>query len=162
MTTSNTKSFPGLEFKLSQISKDPPSLLVTVKNNSPSSTFTFLKWGTPLDPQALNLGVFKMVDASTGKEVKIDHLMINRKMPPSRDDLQEVEPGTEQATEIVFDKPWMPDTNPAKYKVKVEGEFKGGWESPVSEVKAKDLKAYSDSSFANRAFASEETMLVVE
>src|SRR4051812_35811975 len=61
---------PGLEFKLSQISKSPPSVLVTLKNGHPSSTFTLLKWGTPLDPQALNLGVFKLTNADTGEEVK--------------------------------------------------------------------------------------------
>jgi hypothetical protein len=153
---------PGLEFKLSQISKDPPSLLVTLKNSSPGSTFTLLKWNTPLDPQASNLGVFQLVDAETGEEVKQDIIKIGRKMPPSREDLQEISPGTEHAIEIVLDKPWMPQKKPATYKVTARGAFHGVWEKPAGEISAEELDAYSASPFSNRAFATEEVLLAVE
>jgi hypothetical protein len=157
-----SKSSLPLEFKLSQISKSPPSLLVTVKNNSPSSTFTFLKWGTPLDTQALNLGVFKLTDADTGEQVPIDKLMINRKTPPSREDLQETAPGTEYSTEIVLDKPWMPSKKPAKYSVSVEGEFKGIWEKKAADIKGEELDAYTDGPFNFRVFGCEAVLLSVE
>ncbi|KAF2733841.1 hypothetical protein EJ04DRAFT_512871 [Polyplosphaeria fusca] len=162
MSKSSAAAQVPLEFKLSQISKSPPSLLVTVKNNSPSSTFTFLKWGTPLDVQALNLGVFKLTHADSGEEVPVDKLMINRKMPPSRDDLQEVAPGTEHSTEVVFDRPWMPSTKPASYNVGVQGDFKGVWEKSASNVKEEELDAYTDGPLNSHAFACEETLLAVE
>ncbi|KAF2475197.1 uncharacterized protein BDR25DRAFT_214041 [Lindgomyces ingoldianus] len=158
-----SENIPGLEFKLSQISKNPPSLLVTLRNNNPSSTFTVLKWGTPLDPQASNLGIFKMFDADTGKEVLIDRLMINRKMPPSREDLHEIAPGTEHATEVVFNKPWMPAKKPAKYQIKVEGQFKAVWEKTAREVGTNELEELGGSNvLINRPFQSEEVLLTVE
>ena len=104
---------PGLEFKLSQISRDPPSLLVTLRNNNPSSAFTILKWHTPLDPQAANLGLFKIVDEETGETIPTDGLKVNRLMPPSEEDFVTVAPGTEEAHEVVMNKPWLPGTSTA-------------------------------------------------
>jgi hypothetical protein len=157
-----TSGVPGLEFKLSQISKNPPSLLVALKNSHPKTTYTVLKWGTPLDPQAANLGIFKIQDADTGEEVKTDIIKIGRKFPPPRDDLQEIEPGTEQATEIVLDKPWMPQKKPAKYKIYVEGEFHGVWEKPASEVQTKEVEDYTDTAFEGSRFRSEQVNVLVE
>ena len=159
---SKTNGVPGLEFKLSQISKSPPSLLVTLKNSNPSSTFTLLKWGTPLDPSALNLGVFKLVDTETGEEVKTDIIKIGRKVPPSRDQLQEIAPGTEHAIELVFDKPWMPEKKPAKYRVKVEGTFYAVWEKDAKDVADNELELYHESQFSERSFVSSEATLNVE
>jgi hypothetical protein len=159
--TSTSGALP-LSFRLSQISKNPPSLLVTLQNNHPSSTFTILKWGTPLDPQAQNLGVFKLSDFDTGKEIPTDIIKIARKMPPSRDDLLEIAPGTEHATEIILDKPWMPERKPAKYRVRVEGEFHGVWEKPAKEVGGDEVEAYTDSSFNGISFSNEPVVMVVE
>ncbi|KAF2250979.1 hypothetical protein BU26DRAFT_517730 [Trematosphaeria pertusa] len=164
MSTSPSASseVPGLEFKLSQISRSPPSLLVTLKNNNPETPFTILKWGTPLDPQASNLGVFKLVDAESGKEVPTDIIKIARKMPPSREDMVTVAPGTEEATEVVFDKPWMPNKKPAKYKVKAEGEFMGVWDKYGGDVQESDMEAYTDSPLSGRAFKSNEQVMLVD
>ncbi|KAF2867703.1 hypothetical protein BDV95DRAFT_631060 [Massariosphaeria phaeospora] len=159
-SSSKPSGVPGLEFTLSQISKHPPSMLVTLKNHNPSSTFTLLKWGTPLDPQALNLGVFHLVDAEAGKEVPVDVIKIGRKMPPAPEELVTIMPGTEESTEVVFDKPWMPDT-PAKYSVRAEGTFSGVWEKAASDVEDSELEAYADSKFFNRSFATEEAVLNV-
>jgi hypothetical protein len=153
---------PGLQFKLSQISKSPPSLLVTLKNSHPKSTFTILKWGTPLDPQATNLGIFKIFDAESGDEIKTDIIKIGRKFPPPREDLQEIEPGTEHAIEVVLDKPWMPQKKPAKYKVHVDGEFHGVWEKPARDVDQAEMEDYTGTSFDGSRFRSESVNLVVE
>jgi hypothetical protein len=153
---------PGLEFKLSQISKSPPSLLVTLKNSHPKTRFTILKWGTPLDPQATNLGVFKIFDADSGDEIKTDIIKIGRKFPPPREDLQEIEPGTEHAIEVVLDKPWMPQRKPAKYRVHVEGEFHGVWEKPARSVGKDEIEDYTGTAFDGSRFRSEQVNLVVE
>ncbi|KAJ4305841.1 hypothetical protein N0V90_001373 [Kalmusia sp. IMI 367209] len=166
ITMSNSKAtadgVPGLEFKLSQISRNPPSLLVTLKNNNPSSPFTILKWGTPLDPQAANLGLFKLVDEETGKEIPTDGLKINRLMPPSEEDLVTVAPGTEEAHEVVLNKPWLPEKKPAKYKVSVEGKFTGIWDRYGGDLKSDDLEAYVDSPFSGKPFSSNELSMRVE
>ncbi|KAF2180964.1 hypothetical protein K469DRAFT_267757 [Zopfia rhizophila CBS 207.26] len=155
----------GLEFKLSQISKSPPSLLVTLKNTHWKSTYTVLKWDTPLDPIAPQLGVFKMVDADTGEEIGIPRIMVNRMLPPPRDALQEVAAGTEHAIEVVFDKPWMPEKKPAKYKIKVQGTFRAVWEKAASEISDVELEGFAGpvgKAITVGGFKSEEVVLTVE
>jgi len=160
-TAPSDNTVPGLVFKLSQISRNPPSLLVTLKNTSPDTPYTLLKWGTPLDVQALNLGLFKMVDAA-GKEVEMHSIKVSRVMPPSREDLVTVAPGTEEATEVVFNKPWMPETKPATYKVKAEGVFAGVWDRYGDKVEDGDLEAYSLSPLNGRVFETNEVEMRVE
>lgn len=152
---------PGLDFKLTQSSRSPPALTVTLKNNSPDTPYTILKWGTPLDSAALNTGVFTILDESSGAEVEQMVLQINRKMPPGDDQIVTVAPGTQEELEVVFDKPWMPEGKPAKYKVKAEGEFKGVWDRYGSDVKESDLNAYANSPFSGKKFATNEVVMEV-
>jgi hypothetical protein len=50
-TMSNTSNgVPGLEFKLTQTSKDPPTLLATLKNNNPDTPYTLLNGARHLTP----------------------------------------------------------------------------------------------------------------
>ncbi|CAI6332305.1 unnamed protein product [Periconia digitata] len=152
---------PGLEWKLSQISRNPPSLLVTLKNNSPSP-YTILKWGTPLDAQASNTGVFKVVNADTGDNIPTEFIKVNRMMPPPREDLVTIAPGTEEATEVVFNSPWMPEKKPAKYMVRAEGAFTGIWGVYGDAVKDSDVELYVDSPFNGRTFVSNEVEMYVD
>ena len=156
--TSST-GVPGLEFKLSQTSRSPPTLLVTLKNTNSDTTYTLLKWGTPLDPSALNTGVFTIVDDANGEEVKQDVLQINRKMPPQ--DLVTIAPGTEEELEVDFTKPWMPDRRPATHKVKAVETFKGVWAKYGNEVAEQELYAYAQSPFSGRKFTTDEVVLEV-
>jgi hypothetical protein len=158
--TSST-GIPGLEFKLSQTSRSPPSLLVTLKNTSPDTTYTLLKWGTPLDRSALNTGVFTIVDDANGEEVKQDVMQTNRKMPPPQEDLVTVAPGTEEELEVDLNKPWMPDRRPVTYKVKAVGTFKGIWAKYGNEVTEEELYAYGQSPFSGRRFATNEVVMEV-
>jgi len=164
MSNSNTAAsngVPGLEFKLSQTSASPPSLLVTLKNNNPDTPYTLLKWGTPLDPAALNTGVFSITEEESGNEVEQLVLQINRKMPPPQEELITVAPGTEEAVEVVLDKPWMPKDKPAKYKIKAEGQFKGAWTKHASDLTEGELNSYIESSFSGKNFATNEVVMKV-
>jgi hypothetical protein len=162
--TMSTRSsdVPGLEFTLAQTSKDPPSLSVTFKNNDPKTTYTLLTWDTPLDSAALNTGVFSIVDADTGKDVEQMVMQIRRLMPPQDDQFVSLAPGEKETVEVVFDRPWMPEEKPAKYKVKAEGEFKGLWDKKKSEVTAAEIDEYIASPFSGRKFATNEVELSVE
>ena len=159
--SSASNGIPGLEFKLSQDSRSPPSLLVTLKNNSPDTAYTILRWGTPLDSAALNTGVFKIVSDETGDEVQQFVLQINRKMPPPQEELVTIAPGTEEELSVVFDKPWMPEQKPAKYKVKAEGEFKGVWDKYGGDVTDDELNAYIESPFSGKKFTTNEVVMEV-
>jgi hypothetical protein len=162
MTGSSTSNgVPGLEFKLTQTARDPPSLLVTLKNNNPDTPYTLLKWGTPLDSAALNTGVFTITNEEDGSEVEQAVLMINRKMPPPQEELVTIAPGTEEEVQVVFDKPWMPEQKPAKYKIKAAGDFKGVWNKYGGDVTEADLNAYSDSPFSGKKFSTNEVIMEV-
>jgi hypothetical protein len=160
--SSSSNNVPGLEFKLTQTTQSPPTLLVTLKNTSPDTPYTLLKWGTPLDSSALNTGVFSITHESSGEEVEQMVLQINRKMPPPESEIVTVAAGAEEEAEVVFDKPWMPDTKPAKYKIKASGMLKGVWAKPGNEVTEQELYAYSDSPFAGRTFATNEVVMEVQ
>lgn len=160
-SNSASNGVPGLEFTMTQISRNPPSLLVTLKNNNPDTPYTILKWGTPLDSAALNTGVFSIAGEQDKEEVKQFVLQINRKMPPAQEELVTIAPGTEEAMEVVFDKPWMPESKPAKYKVKAEGEFKGVWDRYGSDVSQEDLYAYIESPFSGKKFTTNEVVMEV-
>ncbi|KAF9738921.1 hypothetical protein PMIN06_003588 [Paraphaeosphaeria minitans] len=161
LTSNPSSGIPGLEFHLSQISRSPPSLLVTLRNNNPTTPFALLKWNTPLDPQAANLGLFTLVDED-GKEIPTEGLKVNRLMPPGAEDLVTVAPGTEEAHEVVMDKPWLPERRPAKYKVYVQGTFSGVWDRYGGDLGTGDLEAYVDSPFHGRAFESNVVEMRVE
>lgn len=152
---------PGLEFQLAQVSRHPPALLVTVKNKSPDTTYTILKWGTPLDSAALNTGLFKIIDVESKEEVHQVTLQINRKMPPPQEELATLAPGTEEEIEVVFDKPWMPERKPAKYKITAAGEFTGLWDKYGNELTEDDLNVYSSSPFSGKKFKTNEVIMDV-
>jgi hypothetical protein len=160
--SSSSNGIPGLELKLTQTSRNPPSLLVTLKNNSPDTPYTLLKWGTPLDPAALNTGVFNIMNKETGDEVEQLVVQINRKMPPPQEELVTVAPGAEEEFTVVFDKPWMPQQKPAKYKIKAQGNFMGVWNKYGTDLTEGDLDAYSESPFSGKGFATNELLMEID
>lgn len=83
-------------------------------------------------------------------------------MPPSAEDLVTVAPGTEEAHEVVMDKPWLPETRPATYKVSVKGKFLGVWDRYGGGLGTGELEAYADSPYHGRAFQSNVVEMRVE
>jgi len=127
-----------LKITLSPISHSPPSILVTLKNTSPSQTYTLLTWSTPLDPQALNLGLFHFKNLDTGEELEVPKLMVNRLLPAKKEDLEEVGPGKEVRREVVLQRPWMPKEG--RWGVWVEGSWRGVWEKNKGEITEEDVE----------------------
>jgi hypothetical protein len=154
-TMSSTAANP-LRITLSPTSHTPPSLLVTIRNTHATSSYTFLKWDTPLDPQALNTGIFHITDLDTGKPLPIVTLKLNRHFPPGKSDLEELPPGAEVATEVVLDRPWMPEKG--KFGVRVEGPWRGFWEGGKDGVGEQELEACGGEA---ARFGSEEVVLDV-
>lgn len=156
---SSRTSMPDLEFTITQTSRSPPALLITLKNTNPEVPYTILKWNTPLDSSALNTGIFTVIDAESGEEVNQTVLQINRKMPPPHGSLVTLAPGTEEEVEVVFDKPWMPKRKPATYKVQAKGVWNGVWGKYGDEVTKEDLYAYLESPFSGWRFATNEVLM---
>lgn len=152
---------PGLELSLSQKSRDPPTLLVTVENNHSDTTYTVLKWNTPLDLYALDAGVFNIVDETSHREIEQAIIHITRKMPPPPNQLLTLAPGMREEVEIVFNRPWMPERRPAKYRVSAEGVFKGAWAKHRDELTKDKLYAFAESPFSGRRFATNEVIVEI-
>jgi len=66
------------------------TLHITLRNTSPRP-ITFLRWSTPIDDDAVAMGMFKLTSLSTNTEVPCLDLKINRKMP--KDDTFILKPG---------------------------------------------------------------------
>jgi hypothetical protein len=88
--------------------------------------------------------------------------MVNRKMPATQDELFTVAHGTQEEVEVVFDKPWMPEDKPAKYKVTAAGTFQGVWEKPSGDVQESEIMAYMESMGNGKTWVADEIVLEVE
>jgi hypothetical protein len=152
---------PGFNMSLSQKSQDPPTLVVTLENNDPDTPYTVLKWGTPMDPYALDTGVFSIVDEVSHHEVEQTTVHVTRKMPPPPNQLLTLAPGMREEFEVVFNKPWMPKHRPAMYKVSAKGIFKGAWAKHGGDVTKTELYAYAEGPFSGRKFATNEVIMKI-
>ncbi|GIK07703.1 hypothetical protein Aspvir_003370 [Aspergillus viridinutans] len=104
----------------------PISLAINFAIHNPANTpVTFLNWGTPFDPRANLLGVFQINDTSNNNPITLDTIKINRRLPPSRDDLVEIpaESSKEQTVTI----PQVPLEEGHKYAVQAKGIWHGIW-----------------------------------
>ncbi|USP78402.1 hypothetical protein yc1106_05676 [Curvularia clavata] len=158
---SSNNSVPGFAILLNQTSHNPPTLIVTLENHHSDADYTVLKWGTPIDPFALDTGVFSIVDDASHNEIEQEILHINRKVPPPPNQLITLAAGTQEEIEVVFNRPWMPGRKPTKYKVSAKGVFKGGWAKSGNELTKTDLLSYADSPLSGKRFVTNEIVMEV-
>lgn len=98
-----------LRVTLSQESStSPPTIQVSVKNSNPSTTVTFLKWNSPLDPAALGLGLVSITPTGSSEPVSINGIKISRPMPPGEESLVSLSPGESTTDYIVLREPVVP------------------------------------------------------
>jgi len=99
---------PPLSLGLAQTSNSPPTVNITVTNNSPTETYTMLKWSSPLDPLALHLGLISVTipsDSSPSTPFEVPRIMLKRAMPPPDDAFVILAPGESASQDIVFRDP---------------------------------------------------------
>jgi hypothetical protein len=120
--------------------QSPLTLKVTIRNDSPDKTFSFLTWDSPFDPQAINTGVLCLKDAETGDTIDSPGMKLNRMMPPPRDDLVEISPGSSATKELELKSPWIP-TDGKKYRLHLQGNWRAAWAKAAADVSDGDLEA---------------------
>jgi len=125
----------------------------SIRNTNADDTITFLSWDTPFDPSAVNLGVLTLKDAETGAEIPSPGMQIRRMMPPPRDVLVEIAPGSSSERELDLSSPWIP-TDGKKYKVGVTGTWKAVWKKPAAEVTDEELAAFKGDEAIQGGFGS--------
>jgi hypothetical protein len=123
-----------------QLSPGPENSTVacSIRNTDADHTISFLTWDTPFDPVAVNTGVLTLKDAESGAEVPSPRLQIRRMMPPPRDVIFEIAPGSTAERELNLTSPWIP-TDGKKYQVGVQGTWRAMWKKPAAEVTDEEL-----------------------
>jgi len=125
-----------------------------IRNNDAEHTISFLTWDTPFDPLAVNTGVLTLKDAESGAEVPSPGMQIRRMMPPPRDVLFEIAPGSSAERELNLSSPWIP-TDGKKYQVAVNGTWRAMWKKPAAEVTDEELAALKGDEAMQEGFDSE-------
>ncbi|KAF5518811.1 putative secreted protein [Colletotrichum aenigma] len=130
MVDSESSSFPDLQLSLSQtVASKAPSVSVSVKNTSPDTPVTILKWNSPLDEAALGLGLVSITPAGASESIHIDAVKLTRKMPPSAESLITLLPGESVSNVIELREPRVSkDVWKAGHaKVKMTGRWMAVW-----------------------------------
>jgi hypothetical protein len=120
--------------------QSPLTLKVTIRNDSPDKTFSFLSWDSPFDPQAINTGVLCLKDAETGSTIDSPGMKLNRMLPPPRDELIEIAPGSSATKELGLKSPWIP-TDGKKYQLHLRGNWRAAWAKAAADVSDRELEA---------------------
>lgn len=128
----------GLEVVLRQSSSpssSPPAVTVKVTNNSPKPV-TILRWQTPLDPLALQLGLLSITPAGASEPLEIPTIKVSRKMPPGEEALLSLAPGESRENEIVLKEILVPldEIKGKKSAVKAKGRWDHVWLAPRDQL----------------------------
>ncbi|KAM3417447.1 hypothetical protein BST61_g5693 [Cercospora zeina] len=139
-------------------SKQPKTVKATVRNLSSSTTYTILTWDTVLDSLSpLATGTMKLRSHSSGQTIEGPGVLARRKMPPRREDLAEVGPGSEVSNEVTLEGPWLPQDAEA-YIVQAVGSWRAVWRKPSSGLTDTELETLQ-SDIAQGAFESNELVV---
>ena len=149
VTTSQTSVMASLspdQTPLSDVSVElssadaPLTIKVTIRNDSPDKAFSFLSWDSPFDPQAVNTGVLSLKDAETGDEIQGPGMKLNRMLPPPREDLVEISPGSSATKELGLKFLWVP-TDGKKYQIQLRGSWRAAWSKAAADVSDQELES---------------------
>ncbi|KAF2838351.1 hypothetical protein M501DRAFT_936348 [Patellaria atrata CBS 101060] len=160
-SSSNSIRPTALSIELSQHSTSPPTLRATVRNNH-SKILTILTWDTPLDEKAAILGVFRVTEKSSGDEVEMGGIKINRLLPPPRDAFVELSPGAESSKDFELKEPLWPMEKGHRYYIKAVGDWKAVWEARVGDLTDGDFKDMAASERAIKIETYESEPIEVE
>lgn len=136
----------NLEVRLSQASAAPaPSLSISVKNTHPSTAVTLLRWDSPLDPLALQLGLISVTAAGAPAPIDMPTIQIRRAMPPGADSLVTLQPGESASSVVELRDSFVPKDTWAQGKAKVgmKGSWGAVWPGLVKDDLLADLEKLS-------------------
>ncbi|KAJ5297313.1 hypothetical protein PENANT_c005G10067 [Penicillium antarcticum] len=139
--------------------KEPPTIHITASvHNAADFPVTFLKWATPLDPQAGVLGIFEIWDTKTHQTIPAPVIKVSRKLPASRDDLVELLP--RQTLQTTINLPTMNLDKDNEYAIRARGVWHAVWPTELVNITASQLE---DTQGASRGeFLSNDSHVRIE
>ncbi|KPI38767.1 uncharacterized protein AB675_5780 [Cyphellophora attinorum] len=98
-------------------------LVAHVSNPSSETPITILRWNSVLDPQAGRLGTISLRNRNGGKALEVPSIMINRKMPPPKEEYIRIAPGGSTSNTITLALATSKLESGGGYEALAEGQF---------------------------------------
>jgi hypothetical protein len=132
----------NLQLNITQSSNFHRTILVYLTNIHPSIPVTILKWNSPLDPAAVELGLVHIVPAGTNQSIHIDAIKISRLMPPRANSLVTLFPGESAVNSVELCDPTVPEGtwHPGPAKIKMSGRWMAVWPGLTKEDLLLDIR----------------------
>ncbi|KAI1396680.1 hypothetical protein F4819DRAFT_474574 [Hypoxylon fuscum] len=141
MSDASSDVIAKLQVSVRQVSSSPPTLAIAV-TNAHAGPVTILRWDSPLDPLALQLGVVSLArGGSDGGPVDIPTVQVRRMMPPGPDALVTVAAGQTREQLLELREPMVPlrALRGTSVRVACRGEWTGVWPREADAVSAEAL-----------------------
>ncbi|KAK2014624.1 hypothetical protein LZ32DRAFT_657180 [Colletotrichum eremochloae] len=144
MTTQESQStgaaLANLAVRIRQTSSSPPTLALSVTNYH-EVPLTILRWKTPLDPLAIQLGLVSITPEGKSEPIELPTIELRRVMPPPQNDLVTLQPGESREQEVVLKEPIVPlDQLGKTARVVVKGNWGTVWPTTVDKLSKETIE----------------------
>ncbi|WQF84296.1 hypothetical protein CDEST_09310 [Colletotrichum destructivum] len=130
----------NLAVRIRQASTSPPTLALSVTNNH-DAPLTILRWKTPLDPLAIQLGVLSITPEGKSEPLELPTVELRRIMPPPPQDLVTLQPGERREQEVVLKEPIVSlDQLGKTARVAVKGKWQTVWPTTADKLSQETLE----------------------
>ncbi|KAG7059472.1 putative secreted protein [Colletotrichum scovillei] len=129
-----------LALRIRQTSEKPPTLSFSVENKH-DAPLTILRWNTPLDPLAIQVGLVSITPEGKSEPIEVHTVQLRRIMPPRPEDLVTLQPGESQEQEIVLKEPIVAlDSLGKTARVAVKGKWQVVWPTTADKLSQATLE----------------------
>ncbi|EXF85064.1 hypothetical protein CFIO01_09630 [Colletotrichum fioriniae PJ7] len=129
-----------LALRIRQTSENPPTLSFSVENKH-DAPLTILRWNTPLDPLAIQVGLVSITPEGKSEPIEVHTVQLRRIMPPRPEDLVTLQPGESQEQEIVLKEPIVAlDSLGKTARVAVKGKWQVVWPTTADKLSQATLE----------------------
>ncbi|GKT62924.1 hypothetical protein ColTof4_05480 [Colletotrichum tofieldiae] len=130
----------NLAVRIRQISSSPPTLALSVTNHH-DAPLTILRWKTPLDPLAIQMGLVSITPEGKSEALELPTIELRRVMPPPPDDLVTLQPGERREQEVVLKEPIVPlDQLGKTARVAVKGKWQTVWPTTADKLSKETIE----------------------
>ncbi|OLN87407.1 putative secreted protein [Colletotrichum chlorophyti] len=131
-----------LSIRIRQSSTSPPTLALSVTNNH-DAPLTILRWNSPLDPLALQLGVLSITPEGRDEPLELHTIQLRRMMPPPEEDFVTLQPGERSENEVVLRDSIVPYDELGKTaRVAAKGTWRTVWPTTADKLTQETISKF--------------------